>query len=210
VNKLTPFNTKLVLVAIAAVALVAAAILYFAGSGGPAAPRPGVGDAVSGLAVWDEARPLAEVAFTDADGGEVRLDSFQGKVVLLNFWATWCVPCVTEMPALARLQAKIGGGDFTVVAVSGDAEGQEAVDAFLADIGLSGLTILYDPKLLAARKLGVRGLPTSILIGRGGAELGRAEGPLEWDSPEIVDRLSGLIDGAVQPAAGGDFTPPAP
>ena len=209
-NKLTPFNTKLLLVAIAAVAAVGAVIFYFAGPTGPGAPPPGVGTAVSGLALWDEARPLADVSFKNADGGEVGLPDYKGKVVLLNFWATWCVPCVTEMPALSRLQARLRGPDFAVVAVSGDDGGKKAVDAFLADIGLSNLTILYDPKLLAARKLGVKGLPTTILVGRGGAELGRAEGPLEWDSPEIERRLSELIDGAVQPAAGGDFTPPAP
>lgn len=198
--------------AIAAVGLAAVAALYLRAprTPGPETAGPEAAPPVTGLTLWDTGRPLANAVFTDEDGNEVGLAALQGQVVLMNFWATWCVPCVTELPALDRLQARLGGPGFRVIAVSGDNEGREVVAAFIAENGLEKLPILYDPNLKSARELGVRALPTTILIGANGAELGRAEGPLEWDSPQIVELLEAVAAGAMQPAAGMTYDPPGP
>lgn len=209
-NWLTSFNTKLLAVTIAAVGLVAIAVFYVTAPEAPRIAAPGASRPVPGLRLWDTGRPLAGVVFTDESGAEVGLAALKGQVVLMNFWATWCLPCLTEMPSLDRLQAKLGSPGFRVVAVSGDSEGPDIVAPFIAENGLEALPILYDPGLRAARELGVRNLPTTILIGANGAELGRAEGPLEWDSPQMVALLGGIVGGAVQPAAGESYNPPSP
>lgn len=193
--KFTTFNTKLLLAAIAAVALLGLAALVVTAPGGvfealSLAPAPQEKPA---LRFWDAPRALPEAAFTDDAGHQVGLAGYRGKVVLVNFWATWCEPCKEEMPALLRLEKRLGGADFTVLAVSGDRTGKEAVAPYAAANGLAGLTFLYDPMLLAARKMGVKGLPTTLLVGRDGRELGRAEGALDWDSEPVAKRIAAVI-----------------
>ena len=118
---------------------------------------------------------------TDKDGAAVTLGDFRGRVILVNLGATWCIPCVEEMPALDRLEARQGGKDFAVVAISEDRGGNRAVEPFLAKLGLSKLTSYLDPKSAASGAFQVRGLPTSILIDRDGLEVGRTEGGMAWD-----------------------------
>jgi len=123
------------------------------------------------------------VAVRDLAGKRVRLGDFRGQVVLLNFWATWCAPCVREMPALDRLQAALGGDGLAVVAASIDRGGRAAVEAFAAKHGLKHLGLYLDPKSAMARALGLTGLPTTYLIDRAGGVVGVMTGPAEWDSP---------------------------
>lgn len=133
-------------------------------------------------------RPLPEpkrhhdLVVESLDGSPRPISSFHGKVVLLNYWATWCAPCIEEMPSLDRLQAKLGGGAFEVVAVSIDRQGRKAVEPFVERLGLKHLTILLDPKGATSRALGLRGLPTTLVMDREGRELGRLEGEAQWDS----------------------------
>ena len=142
--------------------------------------------------IWrDTPRPL-DIAFTDADGRERALSEFRGRVVLVNLWATWCAPCLREMPALDRLQGRLGGPDFMVVALSQDRGGMAAVAPFWAEAGLENLTLLIDKDLAAGRKIKARGLPTTLLVDREGREIARLEGPAEWDAPEVVAYLAGL------------------
>ena len=129
-------------------------------------------------------RPTPEVPMRDGEGAELGLDRFRGKVVLLNFWATWCAPCVREMPALDRLQAAMGGPDFEVVTVSIDRGGKQAVAPWMADKKLENLGIYLDPKSKLLRAFGARGLPTTYVIDRAGRTAGVIEGPAEWDSVE--------------------------
>ena len=98
-------------------------------------------------------------------------------MVLLNLWATWCVPCRKEMPALDRVQARLGGPDFEVVAMSIDRKGLPAVQAFYAELGLKALAIHVDGSGGAASQLGALGLPTTLLVDAQGYEVGRAVGP---------------------------------
>ena len=130
-----------------------------------------------------EPKPLDPIAFTAADGSARTLADFAGRVVLLNFWATWCVPCVEEMPALDRLQGALGGPGFEVVALSIDRQGKELVVPFLARLKINRLAVYLDPPGRSMRALGVRGLPTTLLIDRQGREVGRLEGAADWDAP---------------------------
>lgn len=131
----------------------------------------------------DEPVPAPQAALLNEAGEELTLAEFEGEVVLLNFWATWCAPCVREMPSLDRLQAALGAEGLAVVAVSEDRGGLAAVEPFFAEQGLEHLAIYLDPKGTFMREFAVRGLPTTLLIDRQGRLIGALEGPAEWDGP---------------------------
>lgn len=140
-----------------------------------------------------ERKPAALAEFLDPNDRPVTLEAFRGKVVLLNLWATWCVPCREEMPALDRLQAKRGSKDFAVVAVAQDRSGRAKVEIFLGQIGARHLASYLDTSMKSGRAWGTIGLPTSILIDRQGREIGRLIGAAEWDSADALR----LIDAAI-------------
>jgi thiol-disulfide isomerase/thioredoxin len=142
----------------------------------------------------DPPRPAPDASFADAAGGQTSLAAFKGKVILVNLWATWCQPCVQEMPALDRLQAALGGKDFAVVLVSQDRGGAHVVEPFFQKLGLSALKSYLDPKGALGQAFQVRGLPTSILIDRAGKELGRVEGAAAWDGSEAQKFLRYQIE----------------
>ncbi|MGH6885371.1 MAG: TlpA family protein disulfide reductase [Geminicoccales bacterium] len=146
---------------------------------------------------------MPEITFDDAEGRTLTLADFRGKVVLLNIWATWCVPCRREMPTLDRLQAELGGPDFEVVALSIDRKGLPAVKEFYEELGLQELGIYVDPAGKASRELNALGIPTTLLIDGKGNELGRLAGPAEWDSPGMVEFLRGFIEQRSGDAADG-------
>jgi len=133
--------------------------------------------------------PLPEVRFTDGAGRSLTLADFRDRIVLLNVWATWCTPCREEMPTLDRLQAKLGGPDFEVVALSIDQGGVAEVRKFYQEVGIKHLRIYNDPTTDATARLSVIGIPATLLIDRAGREVGRALGPAEWDAPEVVELI---------------------
>lgn len=141
------------------------------------------------------ARPLPTLAVKSEDGRAVPLKEFTGKVVLVNFWATWCGPCIREMPSLLRLQKARGGPDFDVIALSQDLRGWPIVKPFLKKLNLEALSIFVDEKTAVARAMAVKGLPTSILLDRDGSELGRLAGHAEWDSAEALALVDHYIKG---------------
>jgi thiol-disulfide isomerase/thioredoxin len=154
----------------------------------------GVAGALWGRPAAPGRRALPEVAFFDAQGRETKPADFSGKVVVLDFWASWCLPCRQEMPAFDRMQQKFGPRGLVIVAVSIDQRGLPAVDAFYADIGLTHLGRYIDPTREAARKIGFMGIPSAVVIDRHGREAARIEGPINWESGRIANLLSRLLD----------------
>lgn len=144
---------------------------------------------VENFAIYAEPKPIPELRFARGDGSPATLESFRGKVVLLNIWATWCVPCRRELPTLDRLQDKLGGPDFEVVALSIDRAGVNVVEKFYEEIGIKYLAIYIDTTGKATGTLKVVGLPTTLLIDHEGRELGALIGPAEWDTPEMITFL---------------------
>ena len=118
------------------------------------------------------------------DGKVVKSSELAGKVVLVNFWATWCGPCKEEMPSLARLQQQLDLKDFVMLTVTTDLQ-RQGIAHFLSQLGVS-LPVLFDEDQEVSRSFMVRGLPTTIVIARDGMLVGRAVGPRAWDSPEAV------------------------
>jgi thiol-disulfide isomerase/thioredoxin len=139
-------------------------------------------------------KPLPDLAFVDDADKPLKLSDYKGKVVLLNFWATWCAPCVKEMPSLDRLQAKMGKDKFVVLPLSLDGPSKPKVVPFYKDKDLTDLGIYFDKGRKTMQAVGVDVLPTSILIDAQGRELGRIEGEADWAKPEAV---------ALMKAAGG-------
>ena len=141
----------------------------------------------------DAPKPVAAIRFENGESQPQNLADFKGRVILLNIWATWCVPCRKEMPALDRLQATLGGPGFEVIPVSIDRGGIETVRKFYTEIGARNVRIYIDSSGKVLPALGVVGLPTTLLIDRAGREIGRIVGPTEWDAPEIVEFLRPII-----------------
>ncbi len=199
--------------------LAAAALLYVTiGSGGKetaeaqacatsAAQRAAIDRAAKGevaaMTITKQPKPVTQLVFNGPEGQPESLDAFKGRVVLLNLWATWCVPCRQEMPALDRLAAKLGGPDFQVVAVNIDTARLDKPKTFLNEIGVKSLPFYSDPKADVFYRLKqagkVVGLPTTILIDRNGCEIGTMAGPALWDSPDGI----GLIEAAMKSQSAG-------
>lgn len=137
--------------------------------------------------------PVPSFPFRDGAGQTLTLDAFRGKVVLFNVWATWCQPCIKEMPALNRLQATLGGERFEVVALSVDRSGAEKVRPFYAAHNLNALKLYMDPENAVGRLLVLGGLPTTLLLDREGRETGRLMGAAEWDSPALRGPIDALL-----------------
>ena len=129
-----------------------------------------------------EPTPVPDTIFTDPEGNEHSLADWRGKVVLLNFWATWCAPCREEMPSLAALQTELGSDDFEVVTIATGMNRLPAIEKFLSEIKVDNLPILLDPKQQLARPMGVMGMPVTVLIDRDGHEIARLIGGADWVS----------------------------
>jgi thiol-disulfide isomerase/thioredoxin len=146
---------------------------------------------------------LPDLSFEDADGKPKKLSDWRGKTVLLNLWATWCVPCRKEMPALDALQTRLGGKDFEVVAVNIDTRDPDKPRNFLKEANLTRLGYFNDQKAKVFQDLKhigrALGMPTSVLVDGQGCEIATIAGPAEWASDDAVK----LIKAAVQPAAAG-------
>src|SRR5439155_10293748 len=136
--------------------------------------------------------PAPAVSFVDFAGNTVSLAEFAGKFVLVNLWATWCEPCLREMPSLDRMQRRLSD-KITVVAISEDRGGSTTVEPFIDKLGLKSFKTYLDPKSGAGRALKVEGLPTSFLIDREGRVLGRVDGAAEWDSPKLLAVLGSFL-----------------
>src|ERR1700730_3402988 len=216
-----PAATRRIPIAIGAVAI--GAVIGFAGvygigglkrnAAGDSACRPAVDLArklaplahgeVAALTMATVPLLLPDLAFEDADGKSKKLSDWRGRTVLVNLWATWCVPCRREMPPLESLQSRLGGPDFEVVAVNIDTRDPEKPKNFLKDANLTRLNYFSDQKAKVFQDLKAigraLGMPTSVLVDGRGCEIAIIAGPAEWGSDDAIK----LITAAMKPAAAG-------
>ena len=152
---------------------------------------------VAALAVAKSPKRLPELAFQDAAGARKTLADWRGRTVLFNLWATWCLPCRKEMPALDALQAKLGGPSFEVVAVNIDTRDAEKPKAWLKEVGIAKLGYFADPTAKVFQDLKEAGkafgMPTTVLIDAAGCEIATLSGPAEWASEDALKLISAVL-----------------
>jgi thiol-disulfide isomerase/thioredoxin len=146
------------------------------------------------LTFHSESKPAGEAEFVTFDGDPLSLAQFEGKWVLLNFWATWCAPCRKEMPMLSELQTEFGGDSFEVVTVASGRNPPPAMKAFFEDIGVDNLPLHRDPKSALAREMGVLGLPITVILNPEGQEVARMLGDADWASDSAKNVLRAILD----------------
>ncbi|WP_212524936.1 TlpA disulfide reductase family protein [Actibacterium sp. MT2.3-13A] len=147
------------------------------------------------LVLHEAAKPLPDIGLVDAEGGARSLSEYRGKVVVLNFWATWCAPCRQEMPSLDRLEAELGGDDFAVVTVATGRNSVTAIRKFFDETGITRLPVLRDPNQALAREMAILGLPITVILDREGNEIARLRGDAQWDSDSAKAILRALVSG---------------
>jgi thiol-disulfide isomerase/thioredoxin len=173
----------MILIGLGAILYVVTSAMDSGGADG-SLERLGRGEMHAFMVVTDPP-PQPDLVYLDGDGNEVRLSDYRGKIVLLNLWATWCAPCVEEMPALDRLEAELGGDHFAVVTISMDRSIDQARD-FYHQTGITHLPLLHDGQFASHNRVRARSLPMSVLYDRQGREIGRVPVPAEWDSEDAI------------------------
>jgi len=190
------FQLRTALLAMAALGAVGVLYVISSAARNPASLARGdlAAGAMADFTLWDSPRPAPETPFQDANGRETTLGDFRGDAVLVNLWATWCKPCIEEMPALNALQKELGAAGLRVVAVSIDQEGARVAEPFLADLGADAIERYYDRTMGFARGLKAQtGVPLTVLYDPLGREVGRITGAADWDSPEALTLISAFL-----------------
>ncbi|WP_134724435.1 TlpA disulfide reductase family protein [Paracoccus luteus] len=167
-------------------------------AGGAQAAQPGPVD-------WQAARdaglpklvesspaPVPDVPFSDIDGGTHSLADYRGKLLLVNFWATWCAPCREEMPSLDALQRQMGDEDFAVLTIASGRNPPPAIRKFFEESAITDLPTLTDPTMALARAFGVMAMPVSVLVDADGNEIARMSGDADWASPAALALIAQL------------------
>ena len=139
-----------------------------------------------------EKQNISDLKFKDDEGKEISFSDFQDKVILVNFWATWCAPCIKEMPSLDRLKKKINK-NFDVIAISVDRDGVKKVKDFFNENKITNLEEYFDTKNSLAKEMNLIGLPTSFFINKKGDLIGYFQGDLEWDNNTVIEFINYLI-----------------
>jgi thiol-disulfide isomerase/thioredoxin len=155
--------------------------------------QPAASAAPENKFVWHDApKPAPMTVFKDESGNDHTLADFAGKALVVNFWATWCAPCVKEMPTLDALQAQLGAKGVAVLAISQDREGAQVAKPFKEKNGWNNLALYIEAAGSFQKDADLRGLPTSIILNKAGQEVGRVEGEVNWTSPEVEQKLQAL------------------
>lgn len=145
------------------------------------------------LVVHSTPKPTPDATFETFDGEPMTLDAYDGQVVVLNFWATWCAPCRKEMPELNALQQEFGGDDFQVVTIATGRQSPQGIRRFFDEAGVTDLPMHRDPKQALARKMAVLGLPITVILDSDGNEIARLRGDAEWHSDSARAIVGALV-----------------
>lgn len=152
---------------------------------------------VAAVEVRPRPEPAPAFAFTGPDGKPLTLADFKGRTILVNLWATWCAPCLKEMPALDRLEKEMGGPDFAVVSINIDTRNLDKPKAWLAENKVTTLPFYGDPQAATFQALRkahkVEGMPVSIIVDKAGCELGIIQGPADWASADSKALMAAAI-----------------
>ena len=144
---------------------------------------------IKNLALSKNPKIYEEIVFKDSSGEDVSLDDFKGKLLILNFWATWCAPCREEMPSLDSLQSNSNFDNLKIFPINLGQENLSKSDSFFKEIGIQDLDIYFDAPITLAKKLSLRGVPTTILFNKKGEEFGRIMGSIDFNDPDFTDWL---------------------
>jgi len=144
---------------------------------------------IKNLALSKNPKIYEEIVFKDSSGEDVSLDDFKGKLLILNFWATWCAPCRKEMPSLDSLQSNSNFDNLKIFPINLGQENLSKSDSFFKEIGIQNLDIYFDAPITLAKKLSLRGVPTTILFNKKGEEFGRIMGSIDFNDPDFTDWL---------------------
>ena len=145
------------------------------------------------LVVHETPVPVPDTEYTDPAGQPTILAASNGRVRLVNFWATWCAPCRSEMPALDALQRGLSGPDFEVITIATGRNSPEGIAAFREEAGITDLGNALDPKGRLAAAMGVPGLPVSVILDREGSEIARMMGDADWNGPDARALIMALV-----------------
>ncbi|MEO1139629.1 MAG: TlpA disulfide reductase family protein [Pseudomonadota bacterium] len=146
------------------------------------------------LVVHSAPKSVPDTAFNSETGSEMTLAHYEGKIAVVNFWATWCAPCRHEMPMLSDLQTELGGDDFEVVTIATGRNAPPAMKKFFEEINVDNLPLHADPRMTLSRQMGVLGLPVTVILDRDGQEVARLQGDADWSSESAKTILKALID----------------
>ena len=135
-----------------------------------------------------------DIAFSAQDGTQHHLSEYRGRGMVINFWATWCAPCVAEMPSLGTLSKALASANIVVLPLSSDRGGADVVDRWFQAHDVTGLPVLIDPKGEAARAFDARGIPTTVVIDREGRARAKVEGAADWSTPAAVALIERLVN----------------
>jgi len=174
--------------------LILVAVVAMSGIAHAETGKPPLAGSVAKLELKEPRTAIPTFAFKNLDGSDASYETFKGKVVLINFWATWCIPCVKEMPSLNKLATTIGKDKFAVMALSLDGPTRAKVAPFIRDKELTALDVYLDDKRAAYGKLDILVLPTSRPCLSTRIEVGRLAGDAEWDTPEAIALIRHLIN----------------
>ena len=187
-----PFSRRFAFGAFALVIVAATIAGLYVIRARPVHARPGPPASLEKLVATSPSRIVPAIAFTDATGKQLMLGTFKGRFVLVNLWASWCAPCVRELPALAHLQQAIPGTQLDVVAINVGRATEDESKSFLTAHGAATLGIYMDTGHALLRAFNTYVLPLTVLIGPDGREEARAIGPAQWDAPDAIAYLKAL------------------
>ena len=141
------------------------------------------------LVIYDNQKKISEISFKNEEDKDVSLSGYENKLLILNFWATWCEPCKEEMPSLQNLQNNSKFKNLEILPINIGQEDKNSIKNFFSDVNINTFEIFYDSDVKLAKKLSLRGIPTSILINKDGYEFAKVIGSIDFEDPKFVNRL---------------------